>query len=243
MGMTHYMELMMSSWHLLVLFMAVPMLLAECYVVSEILLLLKPRESGALKTFDKASAYAAALVIAALSAYAAVWFSRVVQWRTWVDVTAAVAYVAAGLPFLYVAALEAGITGRGWNAVKKVHAAVAAVVAYLILSHAAMVFGMFDPLQFGWPGAGHNMHAMPAEHAGHALPHDAMMSHAMPQEPVAESRGPHCSGMPQDLSGMKLPEGHPVPEGYHRMPDGRLMRHGEPMKTPEENAAAGHHCQ
>ncbi len=32
MGMTHYMELMMGSWYLLVLFMALPMFLAECYV-------------------------------------------------------------------------------------------------------------------------------------------------------------------------------------------------------------------
>lgn len=31
MGMTHYMELMMGSWYLLVLFMALPMFLAECY--------------------------------------------------------------------------------------------------------------------------------------------------------------------------------------------------------------------
>lgn len=94
MGMTHYMELMMSSWYLLVLFMAVPMLLAECYVVSEILLLLKPRESGALKTFNKASACASAVVIALLSTVAGFHFSEVTEWRTWVDVTASVAYVA-----------------------------------------------------------------------------------------------------------------------------------------------------
>ena len=50
MGMTHYMELMMGSWYLLVLFMALPMFLAECYVVSEILLLLSPQTSVGLKT-------------------------------------------------------------------------------------------------------------------------------------------------------------------------------------------------
>ena len=58
MEMTHYMELMMGSWHMLVLFMAAPMLLAECYVVSEILLLIKPRQGDALAAFNKASAYA-----------------------------------------------------------------------------------------------------------------------------------------------------------------------------------------
>lgn len=59
MEMTHYMELMMGSWHMLVLFMAAPMLLAECYVVSEILLLIKPPQGGALAAFNKASSPAA----------------------------------------------------------------------------------------------------------------------------------------------------------------------------------------
>ncbi len=257
MGMTHYMELMMGSWHLLVLFMALPMFLAECYVVSEILLLLKPRETGALKTFNKLSAYASAVVIAALAIYAATYFAGVKAWRTWVDVTAAVAYVAAGLPFIYVGLLEAGVVGRAKTALQKGHAAVAAVVAYLILSHAAMVFGMFDPMQFGWqpaPGEGHHMmnhdmnampnhgahegHAMPMNHEGHAMP----MDHSMPAAPAG---GHHCGGEP-DYTGLVVPEGHMVPEGYHRMPDGRLMKNG-PMTMPSDNGAdasqaPAHHC-
>lgn len=96
MEMTHYMELMMGSWHMLVLFMAAPMLLAECYVVSEILLLIKPPQGGALAAFNKASAYAAALGIALLSGCVALQFSSVVAWRTWVDAVSALAYVAAG---------------------------------------------------------------------------------------------------------------------------------------------------
>lgn len=107
MEMTHYMELMMGSWHMLVLFMAAPMLLAECYVVSEILLLIKPRQGDALAAFNKASAYAAALGIALLSGCVALQFSSVVAWRTWVDAVSALVYVAAGLPFIYVGLLEA----------------------------------------------------------------------------------------------------------------------------------------
>ena len=101
MGMTHYMELMMGSWYLLVLFMALPMFLAECYVVSEILLLLSSQTSVGLKTFNRWSAYASAVVIAALALYAGHYFLGVTEWRTWVDVTAFVSYVAAGLPFIY----------------------------------------------------------------------------------------------------------------------------------------------
>ena len=156
MEMTHYMELMMGSWHMLVLFMAAPMLLAECYVVSEILLLIKPPQGGALAAFNKASAYAAALGIALLSGCVALQFSSVVAWRTWVDAVSALAYVAAGLPFIYVGLLEA------------------AVVVYLVLSHAAMVFGMFDPVQFGWRASDdmhmtHGAHAMPETPAGHVI--------------------------------------------------------------------------
>lgn len=113
MEMTHYMELMMGSWHMLVLFMAAPMLLAECYVVSEILLLIKPPQGGAL-------------------------------------------------------------AARSRTAVWKGRSAVAAVVVYLVLSHAAMVFGMFDPVQFGWRASDdmhmtHGAHAMPETHAGHVI--------------------------------------------------------------------------
>lgn len=113
MEMTHYMELMMGSWHMLVLFMAAPMLLAECYVVSEILLLIKPPQGGALAAFNKASAYAAALGIALLSGCVALQFSSVVAWRTWVDAVSALAYVAAGLPFIYVGRLEGTLGRRG----------------------------------------------------------------------------------------------------------------------------------
>ena len=42
--------------------------------------------------------------------------------------------------------------------------------------------------------------------------------------------GHHCGGMsPDDLTGMMLPEGHSVPESYHKMPDGRLMKNGPMM--------------
>ena len=174
MEMTHYMELMMDSWHMLVLFMAAPMLLAECYVVSEILLLIKPRQGGALAAFNKASAYAAALGIALLSGCVALQFSSVVAWRTWVDAVSALAYVAAGLPFIYVGLLEAGLVARNRTAVWKGRSAVAAVVVYLVLSHAAMVFGMFDPVQFGWRASNdmhltHGAHVMPETHAGHVM--------------------------------------------------------------------------
>ena len=65
-------------------------------------------QGGALAAFNKASAYVAALGIALLSGCVALQFSSVVAWRTWVDAVSTLAYVAAGLPFIYVGLLEAG---------------------------------------------------------------------------------------------------------------------------------------
>ena len=230
MGMTHYMELMMGSWYLLVLFMALPMFLAECYVVSEILLLVRGAANcPRLKLFNKLSAYASAFVIAALSCLAGAYFLGVQEWRTWVDVTAAIAYVLAGVPFIAVALIEAGWIAKAKEGVKKAHYCVAAVVAYLILSHAAMVFGMFDPMQFGWqpePGAGHHMmnhdmgdmsHGGHEGHMGHAMPMDHSMHHGA----------------------------QTAPEGYHVMPDGTVMKNGGMTMAPHSSAPAAEgagHC-
>lgn len=214
MGMTHYMELMMSSWYLLVLFMALPMFLAECYVVSEILLLLKGADQcPRLKVFNKASAYASAAVILVLAVVAGAYFLGVTEWRTWVDVTAAIAYVLAGLPFLYVAAVEVGLIAKTKAKVAKGVACVVAVVCYLVLSHAAMVFGMFDPMQFGYQpadgGMGHMMH----NGTSHTMHHEKM-GHSM----------------------------HEMPAGHHMMPDGTLMKNGEMMSKPSDEGTEGHMC-
>lgn len=244
MVMTHYMDLMMGHWYLLVLFMAVPMALAESYVVSEILLLLKGSAAGAgLKRFNKWSIYVSALVITALCLYAGAVFARVDDWRTWVDVVASVSYVACFIPIVLVALIEAGILLKGADAMKKGVAAVAAVVAYLILAHMAMVFGMFDPMQFGYqPKAGEMMHhAMPGMNHGAEGMHCGM---EMPPAPGADDGCPHHGAAAQEMvdhTGMKAPEGAPIPPGYHRMADGTLMKNGG-MAMPAEGGMHHHHA-
>lgn len=215
MGMTHYMELMMSSWYLLVLFMARPMFLAECYVVSEILLLLKGADRcPRLKVFNLASAIASATIILVLSVIAAAYFFGVTEWRTWVDVTAAVAYVLAGLPFLFVAAIESGFIAQTKDKITKGIACVIAVVCYLVLSHAAMVFGMFDPMQFGYRPADGGMRNMMHGNSSQSTHHE-MMNHSM----------------------------HGMPAGHHMMPDGTIMKNGAmPASDSSSDSGEMHMC-
>lgn len=181
MVMTHYMDLMMEHWYLLVLFMAVPMVLAESYVVSEILLLLRADTASAtLKRFNKWSIYVASVVITALCFYAGAVFAKVDDWRTWIDVVAAVSYVACFVPIVYVAFVEAGILLKKKSGETKGTAIVTAVVSYLILAHMAMVFGMFNPVEFGYQPKAHEM-----------------MHHEMPQ---VESKMHNSMAMPMDES-------------------------------------------
>lgn len=249
MGMTHYMELMMGSWQLLVLFMAVPMFLAECYVVSEVLLLLEGQKAGAgLHRFNRFSAWASAVVILLLALVAGWDFLHVAEWRGWVDEAASAAYVLAGLPFIAVALVEGGILMRNADAVRRGKACVTAVVAYLLLAHAAMVFGMIDPMQFGWqPAPGAMNHHM----TGHGMMNHGGHDHAMPHDMPMMPEGAHCDhGMPEH-----------APAGTHVMPDGTVMRndamsgaecphmagHGVPPSSrPEEGAVPSgghHHCE
>lgn len=209
MGMTHYMELMMGSWQLLVLFMAVPMFLAECYVVSEVLLLLEGQKAGkGLRAFNKFSAWASAIVILLLALAAGWEFLGVTEWRGWVDETASAAYVLAGLPFIVVALIEGGLLMRHSDAIARGKTCVAAVVAYLILAHAAMVFGMIDPMQFGW-------HPTPGSMTGH-------MNHSMDQ--MDHSQMNHGQMMPPVMNHEmhEMHSTHPMPQ-MHQMPDGTMM--------------------
>ncbi len=229
MGMTHYMELMMGSWQLLVLYMAVPMLLAESYVVSEILLFVRKPEGSGLKTFNRLCACVAAVGILVLALLAGRYFLGVEEWRTWVDVVAALSYVLAAVPFIFVALIETGVLLRDAAPKAKGTACVAAVVSYLILSHAAMVFGMFDPLQFGWQDSGMDRSMM--SHGGMQTDH-SMMSHGS-MDHSTMNRGAQD---PNDLTGRGAESGKPVPEGYHVMPDGRLMKNG-PMQMNKQTPA------
>lgn len=215
MGMTHYMELMMGSWQLLVLFMAVPMFLAECYVVSEVLLLLEGQKaSTGLRKFNKFSAWASAIVIFLLAIAAGKEFLAVTEWRGWVDESASIAYVLAGLPFIVVALIEGGLLMRHSDAIARGKTCVGAVVAYLILAHAAMVFGMIDPMQFGWQPTSGSMN-------GH-MNHDMSSMGAM------------------DHSKMNHAQMHHNMHGMHQMPDGSMMPNDAMSGDCPHMAAMGH---
>ncbi|MDR1423005.1 MAG: hypothetical protein LBI92_00095 [Azoarcus sp.] len=166
MNMTHYMELLATNqpWNLL-LFMAVPVVLAETVAITELYLLYKRRFSGPVRQLNRAAGTAVGLyfigVIVYLLINAVAPITRNGEWRTILDVFAVGTYLVSGVPLILVALQDLGIIQRDLPEEKKLAWHVTYIAAFLVFGHLAMIAGMTDPTLFGYEGAP-MAHDMPA---------------------------------------------------------------------------------
>lgn len=186
MNMTHYMELLAVNqpWNL-ILFMAIPVILAETVAITELYLLYTRRMDTWVRTLNRAAGILVGLyfigVIAYLLAAAVVPITQAGQWRTVLDVIAVGAYLLGGLPMVAIAFLELGLLHRAASKEQKMGWHAVYVSAFLVLAHVAMIAGMADPALLGYQGEGHEAH-------GHNM-------QQMPQEvavPVVNSHSEHA---------------------------------------------------
>jgi len=169
MNMTHYMELLATNqpWNLL-LFMAVPVVLAETVAITELYLLYKRQFSGPVRQLNRAAGIAVGLyfigVIVYLLINAVAPITQNGEWRTFLDVFAVGAYLVSGVPLILVALQDLGIVQRGLPEEKKLGWHVTYIAAFLVFGHLAMIAGMADPAIFGYEGApmAHDMPAVDA---------------------------------------------------------------------------------
>lgn len=166
MPMTHYMELLAVNqpWNL-ILFMAVPVVLAETVAITELFILFSRPKAGALLGINRAASIAGGLYFAGVFVYllvtAAIPLTMQGQWRGPADVIAVGAYLAGVVPLLGLALLDLRVLGRGLDAEAKLKLHAALVAVFLVVAHVAMIFGMLDPAVLGAAGQG-------AEHGGMA---------------------------------------------------------------------------
>jgi hypothetical protein len=149
-SMTHYMELLATNqpWNLII-FMAIPVILAEYIAVTELYILTGRDTGGALQRSNRVAGITVGFYFLGIMLY--LLFTAVVPltlqgaWRGPADVIAVGFYLLGGLPLLSMAALELGVLGKQRNAddKRKLHATLIAV--FLVVAHIAMIFGMLDP--------------------------------------------------------------------------------------------------
>lgn len=150
MSMTHYMELLATNqpWNL-ILFMAIPVILAETVAITELYVLFSRPKGGAVLAINRAASIVGGLYFCGVFVYlinnAVIPLSTSGQWRGPADVIAVGAYLSGIVPLLGMALLDLGLIGRRLDAHAKLRWHATMVAIFLVVAHIAMIFGMLDP--------------------------------------------------------------------------------------------------
>ena len=165
MSMTHYMELLATNqpWNLL-LFMAVPVVLAETVAITELYVLFSRDYAGPVRGLNRAASIAGGLYFAGVFTYlmlnAVLPITRAGEWRGAADVLAVGFYLAGIVPLLGLALLDLNLIGRGRDNESRLKIHAAFVALFLVVAHVAMIFGMMDPQVLRAGGHSDDAHLM-----------------------------------------------------------------------------------
>jgi hypothetical protein len=150
MNVTHYMSLLMGNqpWNLII-FMAIPVIMAETLTITEFFILFNKIKQGPVRNLNKAVGIFAGLYFTGIFIYlfinVAIPLSTTAGWHTWVDVVAVGFYLSGVIFLLPISLMELGIIFRrkNWEEKLKIHFIL--ISGFLVVAHIAMVFGMVNP--------------------------------------------------------------------------------------------------
>jgi hypothetical protein len=150
------MELLATNqpWNL-ILFMAIPVILAEFIAVTELYILLSRGENRQLRQWNRIAGIIVGVYFTGVFLY--LLFNAVIPltagggWRGVADVIAVGFYLLGIIPLGGLALMGLGVIGRNAEAQSylKLHATFVAI--FLVVAHIAMIFGMLNP-HLLWPG-------------------------------------------------------------------------------------------
>ena len=204
-----------QPWNLII-FMAIPIVLAETLAITELYLLFTRKFDGAVYYLNRFSGIAVGVYFVGIIYYivtnAIIPITQAGEWRTVIDVIAVSTYVIAGLPLIWIALQEFGFVNKALDQIGKLKIHAICVALFLVFGHIAMIAGMLDPSLLGYKGAdGHQMgesagiasheYCDPAMHedmkAMHEKMHQQMMGSGnlpqgnMKQMPMGPQSHPH----------------------------------------------------
>ena len=155
MEMTHYMELLATNqpWNLLI-FMAVPVIVAETLAISELYLLFTKKTSGRVHALSRIAGTFGGIYFTGIFLYlfinAVVPVTNTNQWRGFPDIIAVGSYLAGVVPLATITMLNLGLIFKDATVHKKQIVHSASIGVFLIIAHIAMIFGMLNPTLTGW---------------------------------------------------------------------------------------------
>jgi hypothetical protein len=140
MGMTHYMELLAVNqpWNLII-FMAIPIVLAETLAITELYLLFTRKFDGSVFFLNRFAGIAVGIYFIGIIVYlvqtAVIPITAAGEWRTVIDIIAVATYLIAGLPLIWIALQELGLVNRGLDKMQKLKIHAICVALFLVFGH------------------------------------------------------------------------------------------------------------
>lgn len=173
MVMTHYMELLSlhEPWFL-ILFMLVPMVLAETILASGAFsLLYKDSRSEKWDSLSHVCGLILGVFFIVATVYIVTSYVPTIQWRGPIDYISIWAYVLGVIPAVLILLQELGIIFKSSDSTAKIKKHIILMILFVLFTHLAMVFGMADPQLAGYvPPKQNNMQMqmngnMPMDHS------------------------------------------------------------------------------
>ena len=173
MVMTHYMELLSlhEPWFL-ILFMLVPMVLAETILASGAFsLLYKDSRSEKWDSLSHVCGLILGVFFIVATVYIVTSYVPTIQWRGPIDYISIWAYVLGVIPAVLILLQELGIIFKSSDSTAKIKKHIVLMILFVLFTHLAMDFGMADPQLAGYvPPKQNNMQMqmngnMPMDHS------------------------------------------------------------------------------
>ena len=155
--MTHYIELLAVNqpWNLII-FMGIPIVLAETLAITELYILFTRKFDGLVHKINRYSGLFVGIYFVGIIIYivtqAIIPITAAGEWRTIIDVIAVFTYVIGGLPLVWIALQELGLVDKNKDREGKLKIHAICIALFLIFGHIAMIFGMIDPSILGHEG-------------------------------------------------------------------------------------------
>jgi hypothetical protein len=149
------MELLASNqpWNLII-YMAIPVILAETIAITELYILLNKKFDGTARKINKISSIAVGIYFLAI--FINLFFTAVIPltlgggWRGVADVLAVGFYLLGIIPLLGLSLLDMNLIKRNNTQEQKLKTHVFFVALFLVTAHIAMIFGMLNPEILGY---------------------------------------------------------------------------------------------
>lgn len=151
MSMTHYMELLATNqpWNLII-YMVIPVALAEALVATEFFVVFYRSKSGAVRTWNKWLGIVLGFYFLGIFLQLGTSVVPQIQWRGMADILAVGSYLSGVIPLFGIALLELGVIGGNKTEEDKMKLHFVFLTVFLVVAHVAMIFGMVDPQILGW---------------------------------------------------------------------------------------------